>query len=30
MDLIVKPFDELTLEEYHELLVLRCAVFVVE
>ncbi len=30
MNLTVKPFDELTLEEYHELLVLRCAVFVVE
>ncbi len=30
MELTVKPFDELTLEEYHELLMLRCAVFVVE
>lgn len=30
MNLTVKPFDELTLVEYHELLKLRCTVFVVE
>ena len=30
MELTVKRFDELGLHEYHELLKLRCAVFVVE
>lgn len=30
LDLVVKRFDELDLREYHELLKLRCAVFVVE
>ena len=30
MELTVKRFDELSLDEYHEVLKLRCAVFVVE
>ncbi|MEC4294929.1 GNAT family N-acetyltransferase [Adlercreutzia shanghongiae] len=30
MDFVIKRFNELELEEYHELLKLRCAVFVVE
>lgn len=30
MEMIVKRFDELSLDEYHALLKLRCAVFVVE
>lgn len=30
MELTVKRFDEMTLDEYHEMLKLRCAVFVVE
>lgn len=30
MELVVKEFDELGLHEYHELLKLRCSVFVVE
>ena len=30
MELTVKCFDELSLDEYHEVLKLRCAVFVVE
>ncbi len=30
MDFVIKRFNELELEEYHELLKLRCAVFLVE
>lgn len=30
MELTIKRFDELSLDEYHEVLKLRCAVFVVE
>lgn len=30
MERVLKPFSELTLDEYHQLLKLRCAVFVVE
>lgn len=30
MELVAKRFNELSLNEYHELLKLRCAVFLVE
>ena len=30
MELVAKRFNELSLDEYHELLKLRCAVFLVE